>query len=53
MKHYSTIKPVRKQATNTDLFKALGYIIAAFSVFVLLFAGETIINYILKLIFKF
>lgn len=49
MKHYQTIKPVRKQATNTDLLKALGYIIAAFSVFVLLFAGEPLINAIMKL----
>lgn len=53
MKHYQTIKPVSKQVTNTDLLKAIAYIFASFAVFVLLFAGETIVNNILKLIFKF
>lgn len=53
MKHYSTIRPARKQYTSLDVAKAFGKLAALFAVFVLLFCGDSIINFILSLIFKF
>jgi len=45
--HYSSIKPVAPEATNKDLLKALGYIVSAFIVSVILLAGVDLIDQLL------
>ncbi|MGE5052026.1 MAG: hypothetical protein ACM3KI_11025 [Bacillota bacterium] len=47
----TTAQP-KQNATWTETFKALSYIGALFAVFFLTFAGEDLINWIMKLIFK-
>lgn len=46
------MKTVSQQPTNKDLFKAGSYLLAAFIVPLLLFAGNDLINWVMKLIFK-
>jgi len=45
--HYSNVKPVAPEATNKDLLKALGYIVSAFVVSVILLAGVDLIDQLL------
>lgn len=50
--HYSNVKPIAPEATNKDLLKALGYILALAFLTIVIPFGRSFIDFFMNACFK-